>query len=635
MKIPYKLIQERLDLNPSIDQLSDILFQLGHEHEIKNNVFEMEFTPNRGDCLSLDGLLRDIAFFYKSKSKPNIYEKELAAYDLKFTNKIIESCPKISFLKINIDKLPKNYHGELNVYFNNCDNKKINFFTDISNYLSFETGQPTHCYDASKIKGELSLEIEKNNIEFETLLDKKITLKGNNAVFKIGKNIINLAGIVGGESTSCSETTKEVIIECAYFDPEIIIGKTVLYDIQSDAAYKFERGVDPFNQEYVLRRFIQIVSEHTLINDIKYFSEQLGNIESKKIDLDFTKIKNIIGIQIEDIKIIEKLENLGFVIDDQIINVPSYRSDINSINDICEEIARIIGYDNIDPIDFNIPNILDSNKKDNKEHKIKQFLMDQGFNEVINFPFVKQKSNIRIDNALDSNKKYMRSSLKESLLSNYIFNERRQKDSVKLFEITDIYDIAQDVKSKKILGVIGSGRLGKNYKSFNKKIDAKYLKKILGKYTDQDLINISELNKEHIGIKSKDKVFFCEIELDKFTDDIITYESSYLSDINGLIYDPVSEYPSSIRDLSFSIKDHSKLNQLHDQILSTNFSILKEVFVFDFYDDAKNKVLKIGFRFIFQSKDKTITDNEVDIEMDKIINNALLIESVSIPGLKT
>ena len=97
----------------------------------------------------------------------------------------------------------------------------------------------------------------------------------------------------------------------------------------------------------------------------------------------------------------------------------------------------------------------------------------------------------------------------------------------------------------------------------------------------------------------------------------------------------MSEYPSSIRDLSFSIKDHSKLNQLHDQILSTNFSILKEVFVFDFYDDAKNKVLKIGFRFIFQSKDKTITDNEVDIEMDKIINNALLIESVSIPGLKT
>ena len=186
------------------------------------------------------------------------------------------------------------------------------------------------------------------------MLDKKITLKGNNAVFKIGKNIINLAGIVGGDSTSCSETTKEVIIECAYFDPEIIIGKTVLYDIQSDAAYKFERGVDPFNQEYVLRRFIQIVSEHTLINDIKYFSEQLGNIESKKIDLDFTKIKNIIGIQIEDIKIIEKLENLGFVIDDQIINVPSYRSDINSINDICEEIARIIGYDNIDPIDFNI-----------------------------------------------------------------------------------------------------------------------------------------------------------------------------------------------------------------------------------------------------------------------------------------
>jgi len=111
--------------------------------------------------------------------------------------------------------------------------------------LSYETGQPTHCYDANKMGGKLLFhEIEKNE-EFETLLDKKITLTGKNSVFSLNDNIINLAGIVGGKSTSCSTNTKTVIVECAFFQPEAIIGKSVKYDIQSEASHKFERGVDP------------------------------------------------------------------------------------------------------------------------------------------------------------------------------------------------------------------------------------------------------------------------------------------------------------------------------------------------------------------------------------------------------
>ena len=137
--------------------------------------------------------------------------------------------------------------------------------------MSYETGQPTHCYDAKKIDGEIVLENYESEYDLETLLDKNIKLTNSNAVFKIDKKIINLAGVVGDKSTSCTSKTREVIIECAYFNPEIIIGKSIKYDIKSDAAHKFERGVDPSSHEYVLRRFINIVKDHTEIKRLELF----------------------------------------------------------------------------------------------------------------------------------------------------------------------------------------------------------------------------------------------------------------------------------------------------------------------------------------------------------------------------
>ena len=163
-------------------------------------------------------------------------------------------CPQIAFLKLEIEQVPKVYKDSLDKYFSDFHLNKNNFFTDVSNYLSYETGQPTHCYDAAKMSGKLLFhEIEKN-VEFETLLDKKITLTGKNAVFSLNQDIINLAGIVGGKDTSCSTDTKTVIIECAFFQPEAIIGKSVKYDIQSEASHKFERGVDPSCQQKVSQK---------------------------------------------------------------------------------------------------------------------------------------------------------------------------------------------------------------------------------------------------------------------------------------------------------------------------------------------------------------------------------------------
>ena len=156
MKFIYQDLLSFLVHQPSIEDLSKKLFQLGHEHEIDGNIFDMEITPNRGDCLSLVGLSRDLNNFYDNKDPHSIYDQEIELLDLNFLNLSIESCPKISFLEIEIDKDISSYKPYLENYFSLPGNKKTNFFTDISNYISYERGQPTHCFDRETITESLT-----------------------------------------------------------------------------------------------------------------------------------------------------------------------------------------------------------------------------------------------------------------------------------------------------------------------------------------------------------------------------------------------------------------------------------------------------------------------------------------------
>jgi phenylalanyl-tRNA synthetase beta chain len=319
--------------NPSIEVLSNNLFQLGHEHEIDGNIFNMEFTPNRGDCLSINGLLRDLSVFYTIKENKKIYSEKLNKLEIDFTNLSKDICPQISFLKLNIDTIPNKYKGGLNKYFTDLNLNKNNFFTDISNYISYETGQPTHCYDANKISGKLVFQELDLNEEFETLLGKKIKLTKKNAVFTLDSQVINLAGVVGGKETSCSHDTKSVIIECAFFKPDSIIGKSVKYDIHSEASHKFER-YDPECHEMVLRRFINLVSQHTNIKEMSFISYKYKENVTHSIPLNVKKINQIIGININEDQYLSYLAKLGFSEEDSLIKVPSYRSDIKNQNDL-------------------------------------------------------------------------------------------------------------------------------------------------------------------------------------------------------------------------------------------------------------------------------------------------------------
>lgn len=633
MKIAYKHLLRFLVDKPSMEDISIKLFQLGHEHEIEDSIFNMEFTPNRGDCLSLLGIARDLSAFYETDLELNIYDSNIEELDLNFNNNIKEKCPKISFLNIEIQDIVDDYKDYLEDYFVDLKLNKNNFFTDVSNYIAYEMGQPTHSYDfASFTDSNIILTNNTTETKFRTLLNQDIELRGTDMVFINNNKIINLAGIVGGIETACSKKTKNALIECAYFLPESIIGRAVKYNVQSDASHKFERGVDYQLQEKVLRRFIQIVSEHSKIIKAEIYINSSGELYDKDLDIDLKEINSILGIHenIDNYK--NALVKLGFKVENS-IKVPSYRSDIQNQNDLAEEFARVIGYDNIKPKNITLPKKNDK-KYDVFEENLKSFLIHNGFYEVINYPFCNSgnKDAIKVDNPLDSNRNYLRTNIIDSLISSIIYNEKRQKDSIKIFEISDVYSSSNNIVANKKIAIAVSGRQGHNFRDFNKPLDKKYLSELFDGVNlniEKDIINIS---KENLGSKSKTKIFAIELSIKDiykhFSDNFKISEKR-----NGYVqYIPISEFPSSSRDLSFSIKDPFAINLTIKKLDSIEVDFLKESFMFDYYKNTESNITKVGYRFIFQSNKKTLTDAEIDESMNKIIEPILLIDSVSLPG---
>ena len=235
MQIHFSHLKNFLISEIDIDKVSSLLFQLGHENEIHNNILDIEFTPNKGDCLSVYGIARDLNAVHKTNLDLDYYSRDIDELKFEFNNDLPNFCPSISFLKIEINNPPKVYKPYLETYFKDLNNPKNNFFADVSNYLAYEIGQPTHCYEFNKIKDGINLTSIKEESSFKTLLGKEITLNKNENVFMKENEIINLAGIMGGEKTKCSNSSTTALVECAYFNPDMIIGKSVKYDLLSEA----------------------------------------------------------------------------------------------------------------------------------------------------------------------------------------------------------------------------------------------------------------------------------------------------------------------------------------------------------------------------------------------------------------
>lgn len=218
---------------------------------------------------------------------------------------------------------------------------------------------------------------------------------------------------------------------------------------------------------------INIIQDHCEVTELKLHSENYNIVKDNDLNFDVQVVNNILGSDVSEIFYRESLNKLGFKISPtNKIQIPTFRHDITQQNDLAEELARVIGYDNLplQSLKFDRAQII---PEPNLKRKLKSFFVDNGFTESINMPFIAEdlvnSKTIRVDNPLDSNREYLRTNITNSLIENVIYNEKRQKDSIKLFEMSDIYYLnkGEIVKESKI-AIIVSGRLGLNYSDFSK-----------------------------------------------------------------------------------------------------------------------------------------------------------------------
>lgn len=420
---------------------------------LDDNIFEIGLTPNRGDCLSLYGIARDLA----AVSKCSLYVPEVnnislgTNLEMPVTIEAGKNCPHYVGRIIGGIDVAASTPVWMKERLKRSGINTISPVVDITNYVMLELGQPLHAFDLTKLNSEIHVRFAKDK-ESITLLDgNKIELDSNTLVIADKHIPQALAGVMGGVDSSVTETTRDIFLESAYFNPQNIAICAKKYGLHTDSSHRFERGVDSKIQLFALQRATNLIMEIVGGKPGPVSVEENHQYlpKTKAIRLRRDRIKRVLGIRISDNEVLEILQRLEMQVESidvgwQVI-VPSFRFDIELEVDLIEELVRIYGYDQI-PI--HKPkmelNILSSSESKLPISRLQSFMVDRGYHEVINYSFVdpelqqllddKNKA-ISLTNPISQDLSVMRVNLWPGLLKTILYNQRRQQINMRLFEI--------------------------------------------------------------------------------------------------------------------------------------------------------------------------------------------------------
>ena len=661
MKILYSRLLEAINSKPKIEDLCEDLTLIGIEvDEVKSfqgdKIIDFDLTPNRGDCFSVKGLARDYCAFKDKKLSlpPKVYFKGNNKLIKKIKLSSKEGCSAYSAISISNLNPKKKFPEKISKSLKAAGIQTIHPLVDIVNFVMLESGQPMHVFDLDKILGDIEVRFAKPKETIKILGEKDLKLAKDCLVIADDKEPIALAGISGGLNHSVSKKTKNFLIESAYFDPGAIKGRARRYGFQTDASQRFERGVDFNLHDEALKHVVNIVQDiyQTDISEIettknKYFPK------NKKINISIHDINQKLGTSLKEnfIKsILKRLEiklikvnksNLTF-------EVPSHRFDLSIKEDLVEEIARIVGYDNLPQI--KAEQVSQNYEKSNYDftNVIKNLMKNKGFNEVINYSFLDKKiledlglkeNSISLKNPLNNSLSTLRTSLLPSLSSNLDFNINRGQNFLKIFEIGKTFSKENPVETLSFAALIFDDEKFKNWNS-NQNYDFYYLKGILEdffeefrvdniswKKTKNDLLHPYEsadiyYKNNLIGsVGSIHPKFLKKLDLKKpFHFFEIKVDLLPRNDLRKL--KAPSIYPTSQRDFSFEVDKNITFEQIDKCIKESSKAFLISSKIFDVYagknipEDKKS----IAFRVLWGSSKKTLSEDEINEEVKLIIS---------------
>lgn len=645
-------------------------------------VFEIGLTPNRSDATSHIGVARDLIAAIKQSQKASIelITPKVNHFEADNNNNPIELLvdrnlsPRYSGLTITnlkVDESPDWLKDRLKLIGLN----PINNIVDITNYVLFETGQPLHAFDLDKIEGgRIEVKTLAPGEKFITLDNEEKKLNGDEIMICDSKKPLCMGGIYGGANSGVDENTKAIFLESAYFDPVRIRKASKHHNLHTDASFRFERGSDPNNTIFALKRAALLIKE---ICQGEISSEIIdiypNPILPKEIEINFERLNRLAGQEIESNVVVDILESLGIEIigsnnEGLVVSVPTYKTDVEREIDVFEEVLRIYGYDNIEVSD-NVKASLSYRKKPDIEkvqNIVSDMLVANGFYEIMNnsltkSSYYKDNQDFPIElspeilNPLSQDLSLLRQSLVYGGLETLEYNINRRMNNLSVFEFGNTYIIDKDnadneevskryIEENHLSLILTGNRFEETWIEEEKKVDFFYTKNIamnilrrlgidvsrfLVEETKMDLLStgleyIHRDNKKtilYIGQIDKKTLKRFDIKQDVF---IANFNwSLVLRAISNrdVKYKEVPKFPEVRRDLALVVDKETSFDELIRIARQTEKKILKDISLFDVFEGDKLPKGKkqYALSFILQDENKTLTDKIIDSTMNRLI----------------
>ncbi len=649
---------------------------------LKDVVFEIGLTPNRPDCLSHYGVAREIAALTGRALRPRpehtdepLWAKgDTHAKDVcTLTIEDAQGCPRYAFSildGVTVGPSPQWLISRLA----SIGVRSINNIVDITNYVLFDVGQPLHAFDLDKLHGpSIVVRRAREGESFMGINHKEYELAPQDLVIADAERAVALAGVMGGEETEVTEATSRILLECAYFDPTTVRKSSKRHVLHTDSSHRFERGIDPGAIARNLQRATAMLAE--VAGDVAVaqgigFAEEAPP-EAHTIELP-TKLPNrVLGTSLETERIVEVLASIGLKVEQDedvlTVHVPTWRPDLERPIDLVEEVARLIGYDNIGESlpartmggehemrtsDEAHPRTLLSHEYRAEVRRVRAAMLDHGFYEAVNYSFMgtEQLDHLGltedhplrdarpVDNPLTSDQEFMRTSLLPGLLRNVETNIAQRHTDVALFEVGrryladgaepltlgmavvgeksshwsrreewDFYDL------KGIVEALGEHRALEGARWRVPSATESYLHPgVQAEWLDGDDERLALVGRIHPKIEQDHDVpgaFVAEVDLAR----LLGYEARTQH------FEPLPKYPAIVRDYAFSMDTGTPFDALLAQIHGladedASFGeLLQSVEVFDVYEGehvAEGK-RSVALKVTYRAEDRTLTDDEV------------------------
>ena len=626
-----------------------------------DEVYEIGLTPNRTDAMSHYGVARDLQAFLSNNGVKSEFEKISTAivstegehgFELEVEDSAL--CPRyIGAIIENVKIAPS--PAWLQDRLKAIGLSPINNVVDITNYILHGLGQPLHAFDADKISGKkVKVGVNEAGTKFTTLDGIERTLNGSEIIIKDGNNQpMCIAGVFGGSESGVSEETKTIFLESAYFNPVAIRKAAKSHGLNTDASFRFERGVDPNNTRTAITQAIKLIEEITGGKKIGSLLEHYPNkIEDAKIIFRYSKLDQILGVKIHREKIKEILKSLEIkavndIADGLELAVPAYRADVTREIDVIEEILRIYGYNKVDApqkISFT-PVKLSFDDQDALENSWARTLQSNGFNEVMNnsLTSVKDETNaVKLLNPLSKELTFMRKSLLEGLLENTIYNINRKNQDIKFFELGKIYHKKEKYEERKQLAILISGRTySENWLMPKSASDFYMLKAYVKVLFDKLSLETEEISLEddrfgdaleiiskgntiaRLGKVSPKLLKEYDIDQDCFYAEIETETVQKLRSKENFKFVDIPKFNKIRRDLALLVDKNVNYAELYKSAKKNPSKYLKNINLFDVYEGKNLPEGKKSYALSFEllNEEKTLEDKDITAVMDSLIKN--------------